>query len=311
MTGTITNPIKFASVITHAGVLPGDSIYLRGGTYTGDWITSINGTSEAPITIQPYNNEPVTINGSLQIGGIHTHWRDITIINSADNVVNSALYLTQPGTWIDGFDISCSGAMQGISWFGSGVGKLINSTIHNTLDYGIYAHNHLGGLREITNCTFSNIGGYYDIHLYSDGNKVRDYVISGCTMNKPRVVHSGYEVSGIKFINNTFHNWLKIGNGRTVVDTRESIVTGNVFEGEGIGLSIIDPSTTQVLDNTFVVKQRPNQQVNIGISHNINFVGEVIDGNHYTSGLFSLEDVYPKTFTEWQGFGYDLQGTYK
>jgi len=58
-------------------ILPGHTVWLRGGTYTGDITCSINGTAENPILIKPYPGERVIINGGLTISGVHTHWYDI------------------------------------------------------------------------------------------------------------------------------------------------------------------------------------------------------------------------------------------
>lgn len=306
---TVDDPVKFAYLVSSPNVLPGDVIYLRGGTYTGDWVTSFAGTLANPVTIQPYENEPVTIRGSLQIGGVHTHWNDITIINETDNAVASALYLTTAGTWIDGFNISCSGAQQGISWFGSGAGKLLNSTIHDTLDYGIYAHNHNGGTREITNCIFSSIGGYYAIHLFSDGNKVRDYVVSGCTINKPVIVHSGIEVSGIQFLSNTFNSWLKFGNSQTVSDPRSGVIDGNTFQGQGSGLTALSWSELTITDNIMAVVQSGIEKTNVSLYPGANLISTSIDRNAYTSGDFYIDNI-EKTFAQWQAAGYDAAGTY-
>lgn len=47
---------------------------MRGGTYTGDYICELNGTSDDPITIRPYQSEQVIIDGSLTINGSYTVW---------------------------------------------------------------------------------------------------------------------------------------------------------------------------------------------------------------------------------------------
>jgi hypothetical protein len=307
---TIDNPIKFLTLITSSRVVPGDTIYMRGGTYSGDWITSIAGTLANPVVVQPYNNEPVTIRGSLQIGGAYTHWNDITVINETANDVNSAVYITQAGTELDGFDISSSGANMGISWFGSGVGNLLNSTIHDTGSYGIYTHNHGGGAREITNCVFAaSIAGYYSIHLFRDGgNIVQDYTLSGCTFYKPVICHA-VEVSNMAFTNNNFHTWLKVGNGRTIEDIREAVITGNTFDGEGTGIIVIDASTLQITGNTFAVTQIPNLRCNISLQTNTNEVSTTINTNNYTGGNFVLQEV-AKTWQQWQAAGYDAAGSY-
>jgi hypothetical protein len=305
----IENPIHFANVIVSPNILPGDRIWLRGGTYSGDFATAMAGTAEAPITIQPYNNEPVRIVGSLQIGGAYTHWKNITFINTETNAILSAVYMSFAGTELEDCDISSGGANMGISWFGSGVGKLLNCAIHNTGSYGIYTHNNNGGLREITGCTWSSIGGYYGMHLYSESaNNVRDYTVSGCTINKPTVVH-GAEISGVQFLTNTFNSWLKIGGAPTDTDTRQAVVDGNTFHGSGSGITAICWSDLTITDNVFAVLLGGIERTNLSVYPGANELNTAIDRNAYTSGQFFVDDT-PKTWQQWQALGYDAAGTY-
>ena len=48
---------------THSPAKPGDTIWLRGGTYTGTYISYLTGTQAAPITVRQYPGERATLNG--------------------------------------------------------------------------------------------------------------------------------------------------------------------------------------------------------------------------------------------------------
>lgn len=303
---TIDNPISLGVALTSVNVIPGDAIYLRAGTYTGDWLSSIAGTAEAPVTIQPYEDpithelEPVTIDGPLRIAGAYTHWLNLTLQNSIPN--RSTVYMTMPGTELQDCDVS--GAYLGVEWFGSGVGKIDTCTFHDTGSYGIYTSNHLGGLREITDCTFTNIGSFYDLHAYSESsNAVRDYLVSGCTFGKFVVVHSPIAVTNIEFTGCTFGAPLHLGNGLTIMDDREFDVNGNTFDGSS-GIRAWTCSVLSVLSNVFAV-----QTSNIVLVLGENEVTTSIDSNDYTGGTFSIDGV-SKSWTEWQAAGYDLNGSY-
>jgi pectin methylesterase-like acyl-CoA thioesterase len=52
--------------------MPGDTVFIRGGTYRETVSTSRSGTSTAPITIQNYENEAVTVSGTDRITGAWT-----------------------------------------------------------------------------------------------------------------------------------------------------------------------------------------------------------------------------------------------
>ncbi len=65
-TGSIGNPWKLQTALNHpSAVKPGDTIWLRGGTYTGAPFTSnLNGTSASPIIVRQYPGERATIDGN-------------------------------------------------------------------------------------------------------------------------------------------------------------------------------------------------------------------------------------------------------
>ena len=44
-------------------VQPGDTIWLRGGTYAGSWVSTLTGTATAPVVVRPYPGERATLDG--------------------------------------------------------------------------------------------------------------------------------------------------------------------------------------------------------------------------------------------------------
>ncbi len=72
--GSINNPwdlitaLEDNTVSTNKNyvVKPGDTIWLRSGTYTGPFTSKIKGTASAPIVVRNYNNEKVVINDNFQ-----------------------------------------------------------------------------------------------------------------------------------------------------------------------------------------------------------------------------------------------------
>jgi len=66
--GSLSAP--FQSIEKAAEVAqPGDTVYVRGGTYHETIRPWSSGTRTAPITFEPYNNESVTIDGADQVAG--------------------------------------------------------------------------------------------------------------------------------------------------------------------------------------------------------------------------------------------------
>lgn len=69
--GTLLDPYDFTTALSwHTNLKPGDTLWLRGGTYDGAALSaSIQGLSGRAITIRPETNEHVIIEGSLSIPG--------------------------------------------------------------------------------------------------------------------------------------------------------------------------------------------------------------------------------------------------
>jgi PKD repeat protein len=63
-TGTITNPWALQTALAHpAAVHPGDTIWLRGGTYVGRYNSYLSGTTSQPIIVRQYSGERARIDG--------------------------------------------------------------------------------------------------------------------------------------------------------------------------------------------------------------------------------------------------------
>ena len=74
---TIDDPVSLKRCLESGNVIPGDTIQLRGGTYTGDFISPLNGTAALPITIMSYPGEVAAIDGSLMVDGTYTTWKNL------------------------------------------------------------------------------------------------------------------------------------------------------------------------------------------------------------------------------------------
>ena len=66
---TIDNPISLEIAIASQRVIPGDTLLLRGGTYSGIYDSLLNGTEAAPITIKSYPGETAIISGRFSLHG--------------------------------------------------------------------------------------------------------------------------------------------------------------------------------------------------------------------------------------------------
>lgn len=199
---TVAEPVQFYKAIASGNIIPGDTLYLRGGTYRGDWLLDIDGTAEAPIIIKPYNLEPVTIDGTFNFGNSqHVHVMDINFTNSNPDrtLWDEGITMNNIGDWLIGCDIRDMHS-DGVNWFGSGIGGVVECRILNcgseALSYindwghAIYTHNNGGGLRTIARNLLLPQIGRYGIHIYSESaNYLRDYLVENNVNLHP--VHTG------------------------------------------------------------------------------------------------------------------------
>lgn len=144
--GTITNPLSLQDAGAYI-ISPGETVWLRGGTYNGDYEINIDGTSESPITFEPYEDEQVIINGYLRING------DYVTINGKYQFTVTNLNITTRyypynayPDWMEG----------GIGVFGTG-DKVINCIVHDvTADaVGLWG---TGNTQTLYGCVIYNYG---------------------------------------------------------------------------------------------------------------------------------------------------------
>ena len=145
-TGSITDPVDWATAMFQAKspAKPGDTLWIRGGTYRGPFETYLYGQSGKPITIRAYPGERVIIDGAasstvptLYVYGQYNIWRGIEVINSSTD--------RTPGVGRPaGVYMECLG------------GKLINSIIHDVgLGFGFWTPTVDG---EMYGCLIYNVG---------------------------------------------------------------------------------------------------------------------------------------------------------
>jgi hypothetical protein len=83
--GTKSHPWDLATALGQPAVIrPGDTIWLRNGTYgdgTTTFVSTMTGTSRNPIVVRQYPGERATINGSLTVNGADTWYWGFEVTN--------------------------------------------------------------------------------------------------------------------------------------------------------------------------------------------------------------------------------------
>lgn len=136
--GTINNAMELSVALSYGFISPGDTIYLRGGTYSGDFACSLNGTPDNPIIVKPYvdefgNQEHPIISGDFSVLGAYVHWYDIEFCKL---------------DWVNRVDYPEDDLMV----YGSGT-KFINCDIHDLYLFGFWER-----AEELYGCNIWNNG---------------------------------------------------------------------------------------------------------------------------------------------------------
>lgn len=245
--GTIEAPWDIESALVNTtDVQPGDTIWLRGGTYyhpdrssrTRGYSFNLQGTEEAPVTVRAYPGERATIDGGLQTSGTPRHVRiqDLEIIVS-ENFTHSRTS-SQSGSFATDLNRPAGGVQLTT---GDDI-KLINNIVHANTASGIGFWAPLSGESELYgNLIYDNgwIGpdaphghGIYAQNEPGDWKHIRDNIIFDSYSTAVQVYGSHGKLDQFVFQRNFFpasitHSGPFLVGGGGVAD--HIMVSDNVF----------------------------------------------------------------------------------
>ena len=199
--GRKTTPLDLTTALgPKSPVRPGDTLWIRGGTYRGIFASYLNGTAEAPITLAPYPGEHVIIDGAperepaLAVMGAWTVVTGLEIMNS-DPIRRSSGTGSSPADQRRGMGVEVRGAHAKIvnmvvHDMAGGLGMwsdAIGSEAHGNIVYyngwqapdrnhghGIYSQNQTEVRKIEDNIIFSQIG--YGVHIYGSEEAYLDNI---------------------------------------------------------------------------------------------------------------------------------------
>ncbi len=206
-----------------SGVLqPGDTVWLRAGTYSGSFTFSAAGTAGSPIIFRSYQNEHVIISHSstgnivnIPVGGSGSYlwfWGLEVYHTDTDRSTTSTGSFPPdiPRSSSSGFNIDAGAGVKIINCIihdcGNGIGAWSGATgteIYGCLSYyngwqapdrghghGLYSQNDTG-TKSIKECILW--GGFQvGLHLYSQGGQLRNYDVAGlCCFNNGKLCSEG------------------------------------------------------------------------------------------------------------------------
>ncbi|MEP6994319.1 MAG: S-layer homology domain-containing protein [Acidobacteriota bacterium] len=244
-TGSLSNPWQLQTALNQpASVHPGDTIWLRGGTYVGTFTSSLVGTSTSPITVRQYTGERATLDGNA-----------VTTLSSAISATDTACTLAA-GLYAAG----------GVVKIGSEDIYLYIKTGTNTYTIvrgwnGTPTASHSAGSTVTTHNTALFINGAYTWFWgfeIMNSSGIRTSSIAGST--PPDRLGFGIDANGpgTKIINMVVHDTgqgIGVWMPATGAEVYGNLVYYNGWDGpdrghgHGVYLQNQTPSTKQMIDN--------------------------------------------------------------
>ena len=175
--GTSGAPWTLAYALAGAGgrLAPGDTVWLREGTYAGTFRTALAGAPGSPIVFRQYPGERATLDGGLRVDGPDVVFWGFEIMQSAPLSNGTLPALEAHGARTKFINLVIhDAAQQGITfWDGAVDAEVYGSIVYNNgtrenLDHGIYVHNTSGTKLVEDNVFFNNLA--YGIHVYATSN---------------------------------------------------------------------------------------------------------------------------------------------
>jgi hypothetical protein len=226
--GSLANPWDLQTAFSHpSAVQPGDTIWLRGGTYTGLYNSTLTGTASAPIVLRSYPGEWAVID------------------TQAASTDSNAFVIRSHWTYYWDFELMNSRTTDrggGLAFAGGRNNKFINLVIH---DMG---GNSFGGSNEIYGSILYNNGvdGNYLAHqLYTQNDDasqpaliVDSIIFNGFAYGIHAYASGVGQINGIHMIGNI---WFNSGAAQTVGDRKDNVLvagvngTSNILLQENMG----------------------------------------------------------------------------
>src|SRR6266849_5816512 len=178
--GALAVPWELNTALSCA--LEGDTVWLRGGVYGGDFATALSGTASAPILFRQYPGERATIDGTLRADGDYLTFWGFEIMQSAPNTYGLQAN-TNAGHFIN--LIVHDAGTQGVSFWTPGENAelygciIYNNGTHENLDHGVYVHNETGTKVIADNVFFDNFARGIQVYASSNNPAIRNVPVEG------------------------------------------------------------------------------------------------------------------------------------
>ncbi|PZX13545.1 putative secreted protein (Por secretion system target) [Breznakibacter xylanolyticus] len=319
--GSATSPWSLSTAMAHPpSVRAGDTIYLHGGRYVGQFTSELWGSSSQPIVVMGAPGETAIIDGNngvsaeaaLIINGQHVVYRDFHVANSHKGRIQggSPAVVICSGISVFGANNRLTGLMvydnpgNGIGFWSSATESVIEGCLifHNGYQgmdrghgHGIYTQNATGTKTIRDNIIFN--GFQYGIHAYTEGGSIKGYRIDGNVLFN----------NGILQRNGTLKPNILIGGlqpaDRIALSNNLLFQSSSLSNNLELGYSVVN-QTAEIKGNTIL-----NGSIAVMVNKwkNVTFTGNRVVGPKMLLGIDSQGVDY--TVYQWNNNNYHGAGT--
>jgi hypothetical protein len=187
--GTAASPWSLSHALSGAGgtIRPGDTVWVRAGTYTGSWYTTVAGTASAPVIIRAYPGERARLNGAMQINGGYVWYWGLEVSNTSSTIGEvTGINIYHPGVKLINMVVS-GWTENGIgSWQGAPGNEITGTLVYNNgwkassgchYGHGIYFNSETGAKLFRDNIIFDQMA--FGFHGYTVNGSLRNVTAKG------------------------------------------------------------------------------------------------------------------------------------
>jgi hypothetical protein len=284
--GTVGSPLSLSKALSSSSpAVAGDTIWVRGGTYSGAYVSYLNGSASAPIIVRNYPGERAILDANnsaaqssgilLSVFGSNTYFWGLELTDSNPSRVDSGgpdqpngVYLNSSqnikfinmiihdmpgqgmGLWAENTDAEVNGCL-----------VYYNGTNH--WDHGIYLQNQNGNKKLKDNIILEQAS--HGIHAYGstaafldnitlDGNTVFESggLLGGAERN---ILLGGLSVAHNPVVTNNY-TYFRSANGNSNIGysagTANAVVNNNYWVAGNVAERFVINSGAQVTGNVFI-----------------------------------------------------------
>jgi len=274
-TGTAERPWSLATALSGAGgrLQPGDTVWVRGGTYRGVFRTELQGLPGRWIVFRQYPGERATIDGTLRADGAYLVFWGFEIVQSTPTGYGLQAN-TAHGRFIN--LVVHDAGTQGVSFWTPAVdaelyGNIIyNNGTHENLDHGIYVHNEDGTKLIADNIFFNNLARGIQVYASPRNPAIRNIRVEGnvsfnngtistvvparqnLIFNAPVLTEGMVGIANLLYFSGPDGVNLQVGR-YAARNNRDLVLQDNYAVGGRIGLEMIEPwQQATVTGNVFI-----------------------------------------------------------